>query len=216
MKKRFLIVTIAFALAATAVYAGESSINDQKLPVEKSVNSSKNVAKPVGKIQVLPVENPRMCIADKRNRDREFLYTALNLSEGQREKALVLDAKTRKDMASLMTAVKSEVKKLKALETNKASRFAIYKQKLALKSAKHELDNYIESSKKSFEAILTKEQRAKYKVIDNAKKKELERLKKGYKGSNHKILYGPKSVNPLPPSEIERPMNSSMPPACNK
>lgn len=213
MKKQLLIVTMTLTLAATSAFADESYINNQKIPTEKSVNSSNNVAKPVGKIQVLPVEHQRMCIADKRNRDREFLYTALNLSEGQREKALVLDAKTRKDTASLMTVVKSEVKKLKALEAKKASRFAIYKQKLALKSAKHDLDRYIESSKKSFESILTKDQKTKYRAIDNAKKKELEEIKKGYKGHNHKLLYGPKSVNPLPPSEIERPMSS---PACDK
>lgn len=224
MKKQILILAMCLVLTSTSdLLSNASPVTTNAVSQTKAtVVATKTVAELQSKEQIKsasvlnfikPPEQPQMMtreeakkrFEDKRIKERELLYTNLGLSVDQRRKAEELDAKTREEAGKFIKSIQAEAKKLRDLQAKHASFFAIYKQKLAFRSAKMKAAKFILASKKSFEAILTKEQKAKFKLINDAKKKEREQYKKQYKTDRLKGHFGPKSMGP-PPSEIERPI----------
>lgn len=107
--------------------------------------------------------------ASQKAKEREFMYTAIGLSAEQRLKAETLDSDTKVGIANHIKQVKIETKKLRMLKAQKASKIRIWMQKKALASAKKSMDRYMANSSKAFDSLLTKEQKIKFDMINQAK-----------------------------------------------
>ena len=77
----------------------------------------------------------------------------------------------------------------KELKAKNASHLSILHQKYTVKAARKKVEKYLKISKKDFEAILTKEQKEKFELIDAKKKKEMDKFKKTYKHGRAKLEY---------------------------
>lgn len=200
MKKQILTLTVCLALTSTAALASVTNTAGQKVvpPSIVSVPSTMNVVKPTVSSTIKKPDKPltitsmdeiKKHLDDRRNQERERLYNDLNLSAEQKIKAKDLDANAKVEFAKYRKKVQFEARKLRDLKVKHASFFETYKQKRALKKAKADAKRCFDSSKKSFEAILTKEQKAAFKIIDNAKRKEIEQFKKGHKHCKQECKY---------------------------
>lgn len=216
MKKQILTLTMCLALTSTVALASGVNTVGQKMVIQPAVSTpaTLNVAKPAAtstlgrptkQLTITSMDEIKKHFEDRRIKERETLYNNLNLSEEQKVKAKDLDATTKAERAKYRKKIQIEARKLRNLKDKHASFFAVHKQKVALKKANKEFDNYRKSSNKSFEAILTKEQQAKFKTIENAKKKEIEQFKKGHKNCKHECSYfgtrrvhTPKKIDPTP------------------
>lgn len=220
MKKQILTLTMCLALTATSALANgtkavtapvktpiaNAAKTQVKAPVKtapaaKAINkvtpaaTPQAVVKPSDKSQVMTPEEAKKHFEEKKAQERALMYEALKLTEAQKAKAEALDAKTREDAGKYLRKVQTESKKLRDLKAKHASVFAIYKQKWALKSAKADAKKYFAKSKKSFEAILTDEQKVKFNAMHEAKLKEMEKFKKDHKMGPK----GPKGPEPMGP-----------------
>lgn len=197
MKKQILTVTMCLAFTATSALAvnTKTTIPTSKTltSVTKPVNSlpQNTLATPLKK-ELMTRDEAKKRFEDRKTQERAMMYEALNFTNEQKAKAEALDSKTRAEAGKYLHKVRTEAKKLRDLKAKHASIFAIYKQKFALRTAKNEAHKYFENSRKSFEAILTKEQQAKFKTIQEAKRKEMEQFRKGYKHGAMKKM-GPPS-----------------------
>jgi hypothetical protein len=211
MKKQVLVLTMCLALTAT--YASAGTNVTQKSTVRKTAVAAPvqapqtkipasalmpSLAKPGQQPQFINKEEAKKRFESAKAKEREFLYTALNFTAEQKSKAEVLDIKTKAGAGKVIKKVQSEARKLRDLQNKHASKFAIWKQKLALRKAKDDMKKYFENSRKDFESIMTKEQKAKFKIIDDAKKKEMEQFRKEHKFGGHKP--GPDAHMGPPPS----------------
>jgi len=221
MKKQFLTLTICLALTATSALA--IGINPLKQSKELKDNTptvvkpqveqpqAQNFFKPGNQPNIISKEEAKKRFEERKAKERELLYSAINLSIEQKAKAEELDAKTRAEAGKYLKKVHTETKKLRELKTKKASFLAIYKQKLALSAAKKEAHKYFEASRKDFEAILTKEQLAKLKSIEAAKKEEMKQFKKQHKFD---VIKKFKSKKPMGPKKsMESELMESPPPS---
>lgn len=197
MKKRILALTMCLTLTATSAIA--ASINMPTGQVAPTIKAQPNTI-----MQLTPSRRPqinnvqerleaRKRFEDRKAHERELMYTTLGLSAEQKNKAEAIDAKTRAEAGKYIRRIQVEAKRLRELTVKKASWLEIHKQKQALNAARKDADKFFENSKKSFEALLTKEQLAKFKVIDNAKKKEIKEFKKHHKPGSFEH-YGPKPI----------------------
>ena len=223
MKQQILALTMCLALTSTvALASGTNTVGEKVVPsslisAPSTVNVAKpavssNIGKPGKQLSITSVDEIKKHFEDRRNQERERLYNDLSLSEEQKIKAKDLDATVKVELAKYRKKIQIEARKLRDLKTKHASMFEMYKQKLELKKAKADAKRYYDSSKKSFEAILTKEQRTKYIAIENAKRKEIQQFKKGrmhckkecdypkFKGT-----YGTKQVEPRKANELVVP-----------
>lgn len=197
MKKRIL--TLSMCLALSATFASAANFNmpvNNVLPTIKAQPNTIMPLTPNGRPQITNVQQQleaRKRFEDKKARERELMYTTLGLTAEQKNKAESIDAKTRSEAGKYLRRIQIEARKLKDLKNKKAAWLEIHRQKGALKSAKKDADKYFASSRKAFESILTKEQLAKFKVIDKAKKQEFNDLKKQHKHG------GPDYFGPKPP-----------------
>lgn len=206
MKKQILTLSMCLALTATAALAAGTN------PIVNSVSSKTKIAVPVkdsAKVRPTNVaapsaqEQPKFMSRDeakkafdaRKAKERELLYTALELTAEQKAKAEALDVKTRKNIEPLFRTLQVEARKFRALRAKKASAFSLWRQKLAVKSAKANVDKYLAKSKKEFEAILTPAQKTKFETIDAAKKEEMQKMKNQYK-------MGPSKMGPKPPEGV--------------
>lgn len=110
--------------------------------------------------------------ASQKAREREYLYTAIGLSAEQRLKAETLDSDIKVGIVNHIKQVKIETKKLRMLKAQKASKIKIWMQKRALASAKKSMDKYMANSSKAFDNLLTKEQKVRFDMINQAKANE--------------------------------------------
>lgn len=183
MKKQIFTLTMCLALTTTSALAeGTKTItNKVSAPVAKSqITSVPTQATRPTEITLPQQFEARKKFEERKAQERELMYTTLGLSAEQKVKLEAIDAKTRAEAGKYLRKVQVEAKKLKDLKAKHASFFAIYKQKHALKVAKHKAHKFFESSRKSFEAVLTKEQLEKFKILNEAKKKELQEFRKDH------------------------------------
>ncbi len=177
MKKQILVFTMCLTLTSNIAFA------DGAKPVSKNINAQTTRAKLNKPAESSPItiQEAKKRFEERKMRERELLYTALEFSAEQKTKAEAIDEKVRTEAKIYLKKIQSESKKLRDLKNNNASCFAIYMQKRALKSAKCDADKFFADSRKSFESILTKEQLEKFNTIEQAKKMERQQLKKNYK-----------------------------------
>ena len=116
----------------------------------------------------------------KKAREKELLYTALGFTTEQKAKAEALEAEAKAGVAERVKKFRVEQKKLKHLKAKKASRFRIWLQKSSVKSAKKDVIDYVTTSRKAFDDILTAEQKTRFKKINEEKIKEMKRRKNGF------------------------------------
>jgi hypothetical protein len=134
------------------------------------------------------------------------MYKSLGFTEEQTTKAEALDNKTKIGAGPLVRKLQVERRKLGDLKAKKTSIFAVWKQKQAVLSAKKDVDKYFKDTRKSFDALLTSEQKAKYKVMSEEKKKAMDKFKKehgnghGDHGPHHEHM-GPHHEHMGPPPE---------------
>lgn len=201
MKKQILTLTMCLALTATTALADGINTVTQKATQQTKVtaaaveNKAKQTTPVVGKpgeqLQFKSREEAQKYFAQKRAKQREFMYKDLGFTEEQKVKAEALDQKTKQEGAAALRKVQTEAIKLKELKSKKASKFAIWRQEMSLNSSKKSAKKFFESSRKEFEAILTKEQKAK---MDKFKKSH----KPKHKGMGPKGQKGPKQMGPPP------------------
>lgn len=235
MKKQILTLTMCVALTATATLA-EGTKSVTKAPVKTAVTkvtpakastakttqgktpAKQTVAQPAKPEppKAMTREEARKYFEEKRAKDRENLYNALGLSPEQKVKAEALDKKTIEGAEPLVKKARNDHKKLKDLKEKHASIFAIWMQEHSSKSSKIELKKHFDSSKKQFEAILTTEQKAKFKNMEEARHKQIEAFRKDFKkkGLKHRHEFGPgpdRMGPPPPPPAGEKPVGPPPP-----
>lgn len=210
MKKQVLTLTMCLALTATTALAAGTQVVSKaqvKEPAKVQVQpSAQNALKSTEQTQITTREDIKRKFDEKRNKERELMYTALSLTAEQKAKAEALDEQAKAEAGKLLRKVRTEAKKLRDLKTKHASIFAIYKQKFILRSAKIDAKNYLEKSRRDFEAILTPEQKVKFKAIKEARREEFQKFKKEHKHGIHKGYYshemiGPKPEKVVPPAD---------------
>lgn len=194
MKKQILVLSLCLAMTSASALAAPltnmststPSIGVSGLPVPAEFAKS---GKPSAKITS---EQTKNYIEGKRAKERAFLYSALNLTDDQKAKATAIDAKTKAEIDPLMKNLHKEIKKLRDLKTKNANIFAIWKQQYTVNSAKTNVKSRFIKSKRDFEAILTKEQKATYNKIQADRQKKMQEFRKTNKAGSPKGM-GPKS-----------------------
>lgn len=209
MKKQILTLTMCLALTATAALA---DVTKQATPATVSTTaagklqakptSPKNLVKQAEQPKVITREEAKKRFEERRNQQREQMYCKLGLTAEQKVKAEALDVKSKAAAEPIIIKLQAEGRKLKDLKAKKASKLEIFKQERAFKATKNELKNSFEASKKSFEAILTKEQKDKFKAMGEERKKEMQKMKK--KGCH--FNKAEKSHKKQPPCKMDKPM----------
>lgn len=215
MKKQILMLTMCLALTATSTLAAATNKVVQKtkpatiakpsaeVKSTANLNSSTNVGAP----KSISKEEAKKHFEEKMLKHREHMYSELGLSAEQKLKAEALDLKSKTEIEPLITKAQAEAKKLRELKCKKASVFEIWKQENAFKAAKKDVKKHMIASRKSFEAILTDEQKVKFNSIRAEKKKEIDKFKKSHKphGPKCKCPECQKHEHMGPPPEDMRP-----------
>jgi len=195
MKKQILTLTMCLAMTATTAFAETTTT----VPV--SVPCKAKLEKPCDPC-MMPNEAGKKQFEAKMNKERELFHSALGLTPEQKKKADILDQKSRTDAEPLFKKMREEKVKLMDLKAKNASNEEILKQKMALKTAKKALKKHFEASRKDFEAILTKDQLAKLKILHEQRKTEMKKHRKEHKGHhcNHDLgdFHGPEAHHALP------------------
>lgn len=209
MKKQILTLTMCLALTTTSALAdGTKNIAQKSVVQTKSVITTtkqapaattttptevvtKNIAK----------EEARKRFEEKKAQERQALYATLGLSPEQKTKAEALDAKTKYGAGPLIKKLQVEARKLGSMKAKKASKLSIFKQEIALNSAKKDLEKFFSDSKKQFNAILTPAQRKQFKVIDEQRKAEM----KKFRAEHHNHRYGRPMSDMTPPAKPAAP-----------
>jgi len=114
----------------------------------------------------------------KMNKERELFHNALNLTPEQKKKADELHKKAMNESEPLFKKVQEERTKFVELTAKNAPKEEILKQEITVKTAKKAVKNHFKASRKQFEAILTKEQLAKLKILKEQRKTEMKKHKK--------------------------------------
>lgn len=216
MKKQILTLTMCLALTATAALAvgtnpvantvsSKAKIADSVKASAKVQPANNGVTAPAGPEQpkFMSRDEARKAFEARKAKERELLYTALELSADQKTKANAIDLKTRKNLEPLFRKLQTEARQLRTLRSKNASAFSIWRQKLAVKSAKANVDKSLAKSRKEFESLLTPVQKSKFETIDAAKKEEMQKMKDHYKQggpnmSKPPIGPGPEYMGPPP------------------
>lgn len=203
MKKQILMLSMCLALTSVSALAAATSSTAPKsvappavkttVPVKASVKTTAplNVKSEGAAVQQpLTRDEVKKKIEEKMLKEREVMYNSLSLTDEQRAKAEALDVKTRNGVKPLMLKLRAEKNKLEKLKATKVCYCDLIKQKNNVKKAKKDVKNYLEDSRKSFEAILTKEQKVKFDAIQAERKAQMEKFKKTHKH------HGPKGHSP--------------------
>lgn len=186
MKKQILTLTLCLALTATTALASASAVAKKtctKIPEKVAAKVVKEATPVINKaegqaVTLTPEQLAKKKFEDREAKDREELYCKLALSSEQKLKARALDAKTRAEAEPLFAKARCEREKLKDLKAKNACPIAICEQRHAVKVARRALQIYKEASRKSFEAILTKDQLSQYEALRAARKEEHKKHKK--------------------------------------
>jgi len=199
MKKQILTMAMCVALSTTVASAEVTKTVMPKVTTPAKVSSTlpvKTQATVAPSATLSRPEPPKMmtreeakkCFDERKAKGRDHLYSELGLSAEQKQKAEALEVKNRSEVLPLVGKLKTEAKKLGELKAKHASVFAIWKQENTVKASKKALEKKFEASRKSFEALLTPEQKAKFE----AKKKEMDKCRKNHKPNCHKGYHCPK------------------------
>ncbi len=164
MKKQLLVLGLCLAVSTSAALACGNAAFDKQYasPSKKACFSSSKEA--------------RMREA-KMNKERELLYNALNLTEAQKVQARAMSDDRKATAEPLFNNLMTQKKELKALKDQKASKSDIRKQKREVRKAKRAVKKEMRAAKKEFKSILTKEQKAKFKLIMKEKKAAMKATK---------------------------------------
>lgn len=191
MKKQILTLTMCLALSATSALANGTKNIAQKTvaPTKSAITTTKQApavtttapAESVNKNTAK--EEAKKRFEEKKAQERQALYATLGLSPEQKTKAEALDTKTRYGAGPLIRKLQVEARKLGSMRAKKASKLSIWKQEIALNSAKRDLEKFFSDSKKQFNAILTPAQRKQFKVIDEQRKAEIKKFRAEHKHS---------------------------------
>lgn len=176
MIKKIFAFIFTFAISTTIVMAGNILQPNQMGLKPDLTKMGKNGASMMNMKgngpQLMTRAEAKKRFESQKLKEREMLYTALNLTIEQKTKAEELDKKTRSEATKYLKKVQEEATKLRELKNNKASKFALFTQKLAFKKAVANANKYFEKSRSSFESILTPEQKIKFGEIRAAKRAE--------------------------------------------
>lgn len=177
MKKQVLTLAICLAMTASAAMAANSASSTmtattkQTAPVTTGCPCAANM--PAEK--QMSKEQFHQKMEEKMTKHREALYAKLGLTPEQKAKAIAMDKKNRTEAKGLFDKAKEEKTKLTELKEKKACPVEILEQKQKLKTARKALRKHFAESEKSFEAILTKDQLAKFEAIKAERKAEFKK-----------------------------------------
>lgn len=187
MKKQLFALVICATLTTYCAFAANTSTQIKKQVLVDAPAKLTPDTPPFdgGKCKLPPrfknKEEAKKFFEAKRKEQRIKLYDSLTLTTEQRAKAEELDAANKIEVEKRFKKVQQELSKLKLMKKKgKASSFALFKQKNAIKHADADLHKYIKSSNKEFENILTKVQKEKYDVIMAERKAAREAFKKAH------------------------------------
>ena len=203
MKKQILTLTMCLALTATSALAATTDRINKTAPVKmvakleaKTPAVAENAC---DKVVLTPEQQARKQFEAKMVKERELFHQALNLTDEQKKKADAIDEKARIEAEPLLCKLREERTKLKDLKAKKATQEEIVKQELALKTARKALKQHFKASRKEFEAILTKDQLAKLKILKEQRKTEMKKFRKEHgikKGHKPCDFAGPEGTPP--------------------
>jgi hypothetical protein len=207
MKKQILTLTMCLALTATSALAAATDKVSKTTPIKPvskvEVKATTTLEKPCDKPCDKPVltaeQQARKQFEARMLKERELFHQALNLTPEQKKKAEAIDEQSRKEAEPLFNKAREEHMKLKDLKAKKATQEEIAKQELTVKAARKELKKHFKASRKKFEAILTKDQLAKLKILKEQRKTEMKKFKKEHGLTKHNKpgeFHGPDAAPP--------------------
>ena len=205
MKKNIILISLSFVVCITPVCASGlfgSGNNSQIKPLVKpevqrqlqtqnrskveKIKERKNKKLDFSRPGSMNKEELKRYLRKKRAAEKLQTYEDLGLSSEQVKKAKELDIQKKHDLKIAFVKLRTEVKKLNKLKGEKASIFAIRKQKREVKKAKKELNRIFDNFQKAFKEILTDEQKIKYEELSVEKEKKFEKLKRERKKMKRK------------------------------
>lgn len=172
MKKQILTLAMCLALTASSAFANGTA----KAPVKATApQAAKTVAPeaPCGcpcEATAPTKEQFKQKFEERMTKRRDALYTKLGLSQDQKTKAVELDKTNRAEARPLMEKLHEAKAKLNDMQSKKCCPVKLIEQKQKVKNARKALRKHFIASEKSFEALLTSEQLAKFKVIKEERK----------------------------------------------
>jgi len=172
MKKQIITLTMCLAMTATAALAQVATTVTPAAPCKTAVE------KPCAQKMAPPTEAEKKQFEAKMNKERELFHNALNLTPEQKQKADELHKKAISEAEPLFKKVQEERAKFVELTAKNAPKDEIIKQEMAVKAAKKAVKKHFKESRKQFEAILTKDQLAKLKILREQKKTDMKSHKK--------------------------------------
>lgn len=187
MKKQIFTLTLCLALTASSALASGPAKPQNITPQPptndppKSVPCAKNC--PCLDEATAPTkEQFKQKFEERMAKRRDALYAKLGLTQDQKAKAVELDKKNRAEARPLMEKLHEEKTKLNDMQTQKCCPVKLIEQKQKVKEARKALRKHFIASEKNFEAILTSEQLAKFKLIKDERKAK---FKKNCKCKGH-------------------------------
>lgn len=171
MKKQVMIVALALALTTTSAFAACCKKPETTAPMKDA--------------QLTPCcskESGKQKFEEKFKKEKADFDAKLGLTKEQKTKIDALDEKTKLGLDCLFAKFYTEKAKLFELKSQQACPAKIEEQKCNLKESKKAIKNYMEQSKKEFEAILTDCQLKKLQAIKEEKEKKFAQK---YKGKCH-------------------------------
>lgn len=165
MKKQMLTLAVCLALTATSSFAASCTVTPKTCT--KTCPKATTTLTPK-----CPDKMSKQNFEEKIAKEREDLYCKLNLTQEQRTNADALHQKNKTAAEPLFKKLHEEKVKLHELKAQKACAIKIDEQKLKVKEAKRALKKHMEASRKEFEAILNKDQLAKFEELKAQKKEE--------------------------------------------
>lgn len=187
MKKQVLTLTMCLALTASSAFADSPVKATMKVTAPQAAKSVAPKAEetPCGcpcETTALTKEQFKQKFEERMAKRREAMYAKLGLSQDQKAKAIDLDKKNRTEARPLMEKLHEEKAKLNDMQSKKCCPVMLVEQKQKVKTARKALRKHFMASEKSFEALLTSEQLAKFKVIKEERKAK---FKKNCKCKGH-------------------------------
>lgn len=228
MRKRIIAMSLCLALTSIPALANCTknmtkntalSYVAGSMPFSVKNTSAQNVVAPSSGIpsNVLNKEGAKRTFEERKAKERALMYATLSFTNEQKAKAEAIDAKTKANIEPLFRKFQAEARKLRDLKAKKANPISIWLQKQSVKATKKSIEKCINSSKKEFQSILTPEQKAKYKIINDAKRKDFENFKKSHKAVAPKASRKhEKRLSPVPTSSGVRGTRDIVPPALPK
>lgn len=189
MRKQFMTLALCLALTATSAMA-TTCTKAKATPKKAPMAAVKPVANKVETPTLTPEQAARQKFEARMIQDREDLYCKLGLSAEQKAKAEDLHNTSRAKAEPLMAKLHEEKAKLRDLKEKKACPVKIAEQKAKVHEAKAALNENRKAFMKDFDAILDKDQLAKFKALKEEKKAEFKKCKCHHHNHHHHQFLG--------------------------